>query len=968
VHAFFYTVWQFSCVLAAAILTGYGVVRLLLPDEFRSHRLIAALPVSYSVLSGLAFVISGSFRVAAARATVIAFSIMAAVSVGAWFCARPRDSWSALRGGLWKVLLLSAPMVIVVLWPLFYIGAETYLGAVNPDYFASFRDNYLLRTASVFDFSRPPDNTYAPFTSAGSITPSARFGAALYGLLLEQLFGWEPRNALTLAIALFLFCLPLSLYFFVRAALNQEETVARLSAFLIGISGPITMSFIYFYIGQNSGLGITPLILAIYMLLFTRPSWRLLVLSVILTTSFWFMYLGMLPYACAPAGLFAICLLVRRELSLKNFLTIGIGLSLGLVAVNIGQWRSMRAVLQGWQNVIGQTLQGQYFLDFLTEQFFPIFFGITSYPLNASTLTWFFGDTWLYASMICALAIGIAWGLTALDWATRLHDKRPAVLGACALTVYGVVWFIYTFDRQYGYAVFKMASWLQFLLVTGFAIGLHRLWTAATHTTGRRRRITLRSCAMIAAILVVGGNAATSIEYGIKSLGRRGEGAYIVNNFQMSGNRDYFDLRNLRRITGSSGSIGLVFGDSIQNFWASYYLDDIPHSIISHTSMPGDDENLPDVVTRRVIDYYGNELHDENPLFHGESDAYLLMANEDHMNYDIIDQELPAPIWRNRTFRLLRATEVRDLLFTGRGYYRLELPEPRDAFWWPKKSRWVSRGGEIYLMHVSAPGQPYRLSFDVLVGYGVDRADRTLELWNNAQKFDELTVSGNGRVITAPFYPIKGVNRIVFRAKEIARPVPRKLSLWNAHIPADYRALNFATAGIRLHRAARPGPRPALGQEVNARDILRQSLAFDGLELNGWVRERGEVSFVRPPGAASVTIQFEVPGVREIRFPTSVTIGTDGASRTIELKQPGLATATLPLAQQLNDVVIIRIRPAQAFVPSWYQAKIRDGEIWLRPVIQSIQLKSIQFCSLQPHAPLPEVTAVQTRAVEPGRK
>src|SRR5436853_3434185 len=97
---------------------------------------------------------------------------LAAISVVAVRRERVRSARPIVRG-LGMLALLCLTMVTVVLWPLFYVGADTYLGAVNPDYTASFQDNEFLWTHSVLDLTSPT-NSYRPFESS-NISASARF-------------------------------------------------------------------------------------------------------------------------------------------------------------------------------------------------------------------------------------------------------------------------------------------------------------------------------------------------------------------------------------------------------------------------------------------------------------------------------------------------------------------------------------------------------------------------------------------------------------------------------------------------------------------------------------------------------------------------------------------------------------------------------------------------------------------------
>src|SRR5207245_3946330 len=142
------------------------------------------------------------------------------------------------------------------------------------------------------------------------------------------------------------------------------------------------------------------------------------------------------------------------------------------------------------------------------------------------------------------------------------------------------------------------------------------------------------------------------------SLGRDTERGIIVNLYDMSGNYDYLELPDrLREHVKPGGSVGLSFVDSVQHQWVSYFLRDFRLSVLSHVILPGDDENLPDVMSRRVTDYYGNVSQDKNVYFHGATDDYYLTSSERHVNKDNVERRLPQPLWEYRSLRLWKAAD-----------------------------------------------------------------------------------------------------------------------------------------------------------------------------------------------------------------------------------------------------------------------------------------------------------------------
>ena len=175
--------------LAFLTLLGYPIVRLTLPQDLRDEYAHVIAPgVGYMVLCLFAFALSGSVRMPAGAATLIVAGALAlATGVLAWRdrrspAAAPRSL--ALRAR--EMLVLMAPLMVFMLWPFFLDGADTYLGAVNPDYFAGLVDDYfLLKGHSIADFTKGRD-TFQPLDyMAGSISSSGRFASGLVAVIFS---------------------------------------------------------------------------------------------------------------------------------------------------------------------------------------------------------------------------------------------------------------------------------------------------------------------------------------------------------------------------------------------------------------------------------------------------------------------------------------------------------------------------------------------------------------------------------------------------------------------------------------------------------------------------------------------------------------------------------------------------------------------------------------------------------------
>src|SRR5688572_23053354 len=132
------TALLFLGVILIAGGCGFGIVCLLLPDEYRDEFGFVLMPVvGYCFYSWVAFNLSGTFQIPGYDVTVATASVMALLGLLALL---RRPPTRAMVKGMWPTLPLCLGGVCLALWPLFVVGAETYLGAVNPDYTATLFD------------------------------------------------------------------------------------------------------------------------------------------------------------------------------------------------------------------------------------------------------------------------------------------------------------------------------------------------------------------------------------------------------------------------------------------------------------------------------------------------------------------------------------------------------------------------------------------------------------------------------------------------------------------------------------------------------------------------------------------------------------------------------------------------------------------------------------------------------------
>ena len=933
------TIVQLAFVWLIAYAMGVGIVKVLLPADVEAeHGTFIAPTVGYLTFCFLSFTISASLGLTATAASWTILALLLALSVGVQF----RPAWrlnAPMVAAQWRQsLAMAAPIALVTLLPVFIYGAETYLGAVNPDYFAGVMDNYFLQKGfAVTSFSPTVGDTFYPIDHvSGHLSASARFGADMFGILVSDVLRIEMRTALTLSIAFFLLNLPLTMYFLSRTAFQLEPKVAKWSAWLIAVSGPIGMSYLYFYIGQNSGLpGLVLLLGAVYIMM-VRPGLGTLVFAALLSNAMFVNYFAMLPYALAPAGALGIYLIAKRRLTFGH----AVGLALAFVAISMllkfGTWRYTYDAMRAWMNVIGQTLQGQFFLEFLTESFIPYFLGVYNYPASPLLRPWVDPFNSRVGAVILGFALLALWVWCIVLWARRNGDKASRVFVISALVIYFVVWWRYSFAQQYGYAIFKMSSWLQFMVAPFFAYGLFALRDATANVAWKRAALRLGYAGCIA---YAGLNVVTSLQYAYNGAGRNTNDGYIINHFGTAGNRDYFELSGaLARHVRPDQSVGLMFTDSIRNYWASYYAKDFRQSMLSHETMPGDDENLPDVETQDVVDYYGNVRKAVNEFFHGgTADHFYLTWNRDDINQDITEPAFKGPpLWENRSFRLFPASAAKDILFTGRGFYRLEYFKPNGQWYFPRTIRWSADGGEFYLLNPSHPGQPYRLSFDSYVGYEYPSDSRTIELWQDGKKLHEMTITSTSRTITPPFIPPAGITKLVLRIKERNKPMPRRLGIWNLDIPANYRRTNVAFSNVHpVTPDTKPPEPPKLGETLPFLKWHPLAQSFDGIELDGWMGDKAQIAMSVPPGATKLALAAMAPGNLGITYPLRLTVSVNGRASEHVVANAGDVAIEVPLAP--GEAI------AKLEVASPQSVDIGERAVRYKVVKRSLRLDSLTF-------------------------
>lgn len=918
---------QVAAGFSLCVALGFGVAYWLLPGSLRRHVLLVAPGAGYAVYCLVTIAVSVNFRLPVNVALWIALAILAAASAGASMAASRSGELGAMWAGARPAALATLLMVAVVFWPVLWQGTTLYLGTANIDFYQSLAYQEVLDRYGLAALDPRPAVDYSldPFFGTFPDPVPAKFGGVMFALLLQKALFLEPRAALMTAVVVFLLALPAATSLFAKTALDMGERVAGVSAGLIAVSAPVAMSFIHVLVGQNSSLALLPLTLAVCYLAVRARDWRVLVLALLLIDAVLWMYVAMLPYIGAPVGLFALYDLARNRRGALRWLAIAAGiLAGGFVVLQLGMARETRQLVDDMLSLLGRANRVVY-VDFLTELSLPHSLGLTSYPVtasvylaNARTSSW----VALAAGFVAASFVVLAFYFRSFAaWARRVAAE-PRAFGIAALVVYLAVWVHFNFIALYGYAIFKMASWLQFFFVPFVAYGLVH-FVSQRARGGRRARFDA-GFAVVVGGLAVAANVVAAIEFGVKGLGDDTRRGSIVNSYGIGGNRDYLQLeRDLARVLPPHSVVGIAMPDFIANLWTTYYVRraGMRASLVSHDDFPDEDAALPDVHTRRVVNSAGQSLV-YKPRYHADRPPYLLLEGPGNLNREITDQKaLAPPLWSNQSFVLVDTRQMHDALVTARGFYRLEyFDRDRFAWWWPDRMRWSAQGGEFLLLNASRPAEPHRLSFVAVAGTEREMP-RHLEIWLNGKLVDEVAVHGAARVVSKPFHPTGGFDTLVVRAREKVSPTPRDFGLWNRHIAIDQRQLNLLFAQARVFREGEGGEMVGRGT-LTAKDIIDRSREFDGVSLDGWAAPRTRILLPLAPGAARARLKVQVPGWAGYKLPLRVAATVNGRRTGHEL-QVGSQEIDWPLAADARDLELVLEADQSTAVPGVGAGSVR---------------------------------------------
>ena len=939
--SFIQSLLQILLAFGLLFLLGLGLVLSCFPRNMRSHSLFVAPATGYVAFCFFTIWASGVTDAPLLKTNwwalwgLVGWTVLALV--------RYRGELSEIVRAAKPLPMLIGVMLLVVFSPVLHQGLDLYIGTANPDFYQSLSfHEALVRFQAKFWVKHTELPLAGPVLQMFPFEFQARFGGVAYSVLLEQLFDVPARTALMTSIIAFLLCLPATVYFFCSVVLEFDRRAAALAAILVAVAAPTTMSFLHIFVGQNSALATFPLAISLIYLALRERSIGLMLLSALILNGMVWIYVMAIPYVLAPFALYSVMKLRNNGLrSLdRHFYFFLVVLVFSWVS-HIGVISETKQFLGQLFSLLGMMAQSHYYADFLTEEVFQYAPGLTSYPLSNSILFKSLVNIAYPLLVATGFVLAATYFIAARLWAKASSKDAVFMLTAMVVT-YVAVWVLYTFIRPYGYASFKMASWLQFLAAPFFAWYILRNWNVVRE----RGRVLAKWRSYVVLVLLLpvymGLNLVSDLDYGLKSYGHDRFYGSLINSYGLAGNKELNDLPvDIKPFVLPGSTIGLSFGDSIENFWTAHYAEmaNAKTSIITHEELPDEDSILPDVHTRMYKDSFGRPQIEPLKHFHGGKADYYLLPGKKNWNKDIVDNKINGqPLWENDTFALYKGGDIKDLIKTGRGFFRVEYMDTKKLdWWWPEVFRWTAEGGEIYHLMPSAPGEPYRIQFSAITGMGRVSGIRTIEFWHNDKKFDEVVVDGLARIISRPYFPVQGVNRLVLRIKESTVLLPRRFGLWNRDKPIRYKQISMLMSHISvLHDPMNMAKTFPANELVEAKALFDKVETFNGFDVDGWIRNKGEFTARISPPVGKAVLRILVPGNLGFGFPYKVQFVLNGISVEKSFASPGEYTVDLDLPKPpAAEVLKVEIIPQPA-------KRIAEG-MGQREVLQSIRLSSVIF-------------------------
>jgi|SRR5579859_4718883 len=897
------------CFLFLLTLCGWGSAMLLMPRDASGHRvlMVPILGLCCGVLVTNFLAIFGLTGRSIGILALLFFTLLPVCLLALSRVARRRESDTAALG--WKAARIIVPLageefrraalplvtglvcLLLVAWPLLVKGCGDYWGLANTD-----QPFYL--TIADYIQSHPFGLPSADFAPGAQGLDTGVIVGVFYLFSMVSLISGIPVSLLfNVACAALLFLIPVSTVLLAEVGFGLRRRVSLTAGLLAASSSLIAHTFYLDSLGALSVMVLAPAALALAIRYLQRPDLKQALVVALFAASMYYCYFPGFGVMAVLIGAVVMGALVQRTVSIRHALLLA-----SLAAVITACVFAPQAIII-FRRLVGEVFSRRLaatgvadeiilsFATTVTEQFVPFFWGLK--PQGIAPYPRVLGSAALAPLLLYGLGLLLFAVLAFSVW--RRVSALPAdytwALGGF-LAVIGIY-----FAKDNGYGVFKLTTWVQPLVITGFAAS----FMGMAQVLKRSGFPKLAAAMLVIPVIYAGANVSRGFKLATFTLNKPAPGT--ISSAPDLDLEAYRELRNAARAC-PAGGIAVALGDSVAQRWSTPYLRDAGAYFLPTLTLNVTDSDFRDAAQR-----WRDGLRDV------QTGCLLHWVNP---SFDISPVPRLPDVWRTRVFGLAPIRSCRDVLLLGAGWYR------KEQVWgvergWQKRFRWLRKRGEAVLLDPS-PG-PKQLRLALAAGYGNPSATRHLILYVNGRKLDEIKFSAYARLVSSPFTPDPVWNHIELEIQEDAQALPRPYALWKKWIPLDPRILNVAVSEIAVVSAenADTDATPAVD--------LRVSAQFNRAMMNGvypdlWIGREAEFKLRLPSNADQLEISGVLPNVKTFASPYRIHASLDGMELAEQkVNQPGPFDLRFSLCMpgkktSADGVATVVIRPESTFVPS----------------------------------------------------
>jgi hypothetical protein len=883
--------------LSLLCLLGLGPTLLLFPRPDSTRVLLSPfIGLSSSVLLFFLLLPLNLNGLQTAAAEILLLALLAVVG-----CIRSPVQIRELRDCLHPFLICLAACFLFG-WPLFLSGYDKYAGFGNPDV------AYFLTVLKYF--SNHPVSTPDPEFFRG-LSPGGILGVFATAYQISFVSRVVVTSLFSIVCTIVVCLVPASAYLLCRLGLNTDRATSLLVAWIAATSSLAAYHYYLHSLGTLTVMVLLPATMAAALAYFRTSQPRYAVLFGLLLATGLYNYGQGLGIFLVVSGALAVWHTCTRRISVRSA---GILAACVTCAVAIPSFPYVVSVLQmvqhtaagGHLDAASDEAQTSFAL-LLTERGIPYFWGLY-YPW-APAPSWLGDQRTAISILIClSCCITLLCGWFVVRGSSRLSKPFCFTVGC----VVAVVAFYYSKGVAYG--VFKLAAWVNVLLIVAFAAG-------AIDAAAKFRPLAGRIVAWTALIVFAGFNLSEVIRLGRFSVGLDGASLNVLRGMRVE------DFKSLERLPHKKTLVGL--SDVAVRAWAAPFLGEATYLF------PDDTRKAPQLMepTFRFLGAIGYRTQDSTPLSFlpgckgqirdrkipelnvscNDIDAQYLLALS--TGSDLGTDSYPA-VWTSGSFAL-HSPIPSTFVVLGRGWYRSEKDPKSPVPWQRRVFRWMRKRAEFFVLHPTRIDK--RLHLLVASGFTNQSQPRHIGVVLNGEIIETVRVDGFRELYTSSFHVPGPLSQIELAVEEDVRPISRSLALWNKWVPEDARLLNVAVAELELVDTG--GEETHIPTSVNFTDA--EWTTTNGIFPDRWLGTEAEVELQVPPDPQQIVLRGFVPQVHTYRFPMPVEVLIGGhLLGNIKIGRPGDFELRIPIGSDALASLVkatnitVTLRPAQSFVPS----------------------------------------------------